>query len=92
MDYNGVQGATDSLALKVDADLNEIFLNPNISTEIKVILVFIETKNIRLKNLLLSGATPNFESLQDTILDSANYHVLLAKSLTQTKDEKTSHS
>lgn len=92
LDYNG--GATDSLALfkKVGADLNEIFLNPNISTEIKVILVFIETKNIRLKNLLLSGATPNFESLQDTIGDSANYHVLLAKSLTQTKDEKTSHS
>ena len=85
MDYNG--GAADSLALfkKVGADLNEIYLSKDISSETKVILTNIAIKLERLKNLLLSGGVPNFESLQDTILDSANYHVLLAKAINETK-------
>jgi hypothetical protein len=88
LDYNG--GAADSLALfkKVGADLNEIFLNPNILPETKVILINIAIKLERLKNLLLSGGVPNFESLQDTISDGANYHVFLAKAISENANLK----
>lgn len=39
-------------------------------------LVFLRTKLDRLDNILLNNKTPNFESIDDTIRDMANYCII----------------
>ncbi|HNC37371.1 MAG TPA: hypothetical protein PLD32_12455 [Saprospiraceae bacterium] len=50
----------------------------------QVIMVFIATKAVRLGQLLSSGQTPKNESIDDSLLDNANYSALLK----MVRDEK----
>lgn len=43
----------------------------------QVVLTMIAIKAIRLGNLLQPGKVPNFESIEDNLLDHANYSALL---------------
>ena len=49
----------------------------------QVSLVFLATKLTRLTNLLKKAKKPNHESIQDTILDMANYCILLDEILNE---------
>lgn len=52
-------------------------------------LSLIATKVARLGVLLNSDKTPNNESIQDSVLDLANYSILLSMILTDKKQNKT---
>ena len=76
-DYNG--GSADVLVLfkSVGFEMNDIFLNPNVKNSTKVLLLMIKLKLARIDSLLSNSQEPNFESLQDSGLDLANYVLFL---------------